>query len=160
MPTRLLPVLAVVALLAGCATSRTQANQHHSRAPARGTVITYPEQGVTIGPRSARAARYAAASSLKTPAAAIAALRLSPAAQVAFRTTVPVASLRTVTERLPVVTGVRTGVPYQAWVVSVRGPVVFIGGPGSTPPPAGTKCTDVEIYDLQLSRWTESFQSC
>lgn len=99
-------------------------------------------------------------SKLRTPAAAVAALRRSRWAVGAFMTGMRVASLHTVTEKLPVVNGVRAGVPYEAWVASVRGPVIFTGGPGSTPPPAGTECTDAAIYDLQLFRWTESIQSC
>jgi hypothetical protein len=122
--------------------------------------INYASLGVTVGLPSPRAAGYATGSSLRTSAAAIAALRRSRWALAAFRTGTPVASLHSVTETNPSVPGVRKGVRYQAWVVTVRGPVLFTGGPGSTPPPPHTKCTDVAIYDLQLARWTESLQSC
>jgi hypothetical protein len=160
MRTRL-PLLAVaLALAAGGATSGAQGHQPSRHPAGRSGVVTYAEQGVTVSRPSARAAHDAAASSLPTPAAAVTALRRSRWAQAAFSTGMPVASLHTVTEKYPVAKGVRVGVPYQAWVVRVRGPVIFTGGPGSTPPPAGTKCTDVAIYDLQLSRWTESVQSC
>jgi hypothetical protein len=97
---------------------------------------------------------------VKTPAAAVGAFERLPAVDGRSDGGIPVASLRSVTEHDPVVSGVRVGVPYQAWVVRLRAPVIFTGGPGPTPPPADTKCIDVGIYDLQISRWTESLQAC
>ena len=159
--TRLPLMFAVLALTAGCSASGAEAAHHSTgHAATRPATVTYAGQGVTVSPPSGRAKHDAAMSKLRTPAAAVAAVRRSRWAMGAFRTGTSVASLHTVTERHPVVKGIRAGVPYQAWVVSVRGPVIFTGGPGSTPPPAGTECTDVAIYDLQLARWTESLQAC
>ncbi len=72
-----------------CTAGRMQADQDQVRALPRGAVVAYPEQGVTIGLRSVRAVREAAASSLKTPSAAIAALRWSRSAQLAFELECP-----------------------------------------------------------------------
>lgn len=126
--------------------------------------LTYPDQGVSVYAPSSQGQSEAAASPLSTPAAAIAAFQQDPAATSAFGSALtastPTASLATVTEQNPVVSGVSVGVPYQAWVVRVQGPVNFYGGPGSTPPPAGTQCDDVGIYDLLHAQWSELIQSC
>lgn len=137
---------------------------HRRKAHAAGAGLTYPDQGVQVDPPSSQAAAIAAASPLSTPAAVLASFNQYPAAQSAFGSVLtsgnPSASLATVTEQNPIAPGVAVGIPYQAWVVSVRGPVNFYGGPNSTPPPADTQCNDVGIYDLQLSQWTELLQSC
>ncbi len=158
---RLLSVFVVSALALSCGpASGAQGHQPNGRLGTRGETTTYAEQGVILGPDSPQAAHYASVSRLRTPSAVIAALRQTRWAPDAFRTGVPSVSLHSVTEKDPAVKGVRVGVPYQAWVASVRGQVVFTGGPGSTAPSAHAKCTDVAIYDLQLSRWTDSIQSC
>ncbi len=137
---------------------------HRQRAHSAGAALTYPAQGVQVGAPSAQALRYAAASGLSTSSAAVAGFRQDRAAQGAFGSAItsgdPTAALATVTEQYPVTAGVSAGVPYQAWVLSVRGPAAFYGGPHSRPPPAGLQCDDVGIYDLQLSKWTELLQSC
>lgn len=137
---------------------------HRRKAHAAATGMTYPDQGVTVSPPSSQAAQDAAESSISTPSAAVTSFDQYPAAQSAFGLAAtsgsPTASLATVTEQDPISAGVSAGVPYQAWVVTVRGPVRVFGGPGSTPPPAGTECDDVGIFDFQLSTWTELLQSC
>lgn len=137
---------------------------HRQRAHSAGAALTYPAQGVQVGAPSAQALRYAATSGLSTSSAAVAGFKQDRAAQGAFGSAItsghPTAALATVTEQYPVTAGVSAGVPYQAWVLSVRGPAAFYGGPGSRPPPAGLQCDDVGIYDLQLSKWTELLQSC
>lgn len=89
---------------------------------------------MTVGPPSQRAAYYAAVSGSAAQSPPLPAVRRSRWGLCAFRTGVPVASLRSVTEKHPVVTGVRAGVSCRAWVASVRGPVVSTDGPGSAPP--------------------------
>lgn len=137
---------------------------HRQRAPVVGAAVTYPAQGVQVGAPSAQAPRYAATSGLSTSSADVASFKQDRAAQGAFGSAItsgnPTAALATVTEQYPVTAGVSVGVPYQAWVLSVRGPAAFYGGPDSRPPPAGLQCDDVGIYDLQLSKWTELLQSC
>jgi len=151
---------AVLALATSCGVGHAYAGQHGSQRRLGGASYSYPEEGVTVGPPSKRAVHDAAVSSLPNPKSVVAALRQLRWAPAAFKTGGPSVSLRSVTEKYPHVRGVSAGVTYQAWVVSVRGPVTFTGGPGSTPPPADTKCTDVVIYDLHVNRWTESLQSC
>jgi len=159
MTVRLPLIVAVSALASTHAGPAARAHQFSGHLATHSRSVVYAAQGVTVGPPSARAAHYAAISSLRTSASAIAALRRTRWALDAFKTGKPKASLHTVVERHPVAPGVRTGVPYQAWVITVRGPVIFTGGPGSTPP-IHPKCTDVAIYDLQLGRWTVSLQNC
>jgi hypothetical protein len=127
------------------------------------TAETYPDSGITVAAPSANATTLASQSQLSSAAAAAAAFRASPAAQNAFGPAVSgtiSASLQTVTEQEPIATGVKKNTPYQAWVVSVQGPVIFTGGPNSTPPPADTQCQDVGIYDLQTAEWSDYLQSC
>lgn len=156
--------------------------QSHRRttghAAAVGPGTTFPDQGVTLGSPSPQASQYAAASSLSTASAAVAAFQQLPAAQSVFGPALtsgnPSASLVSVTEQDPVVSNVTAGSSYAAWVVSLVGPEIGIGvgGPpvpsrGSSTPPAAQppatttmQCQDVGIYDLQLGQWTEMLQHC
>jgi hypothetical protein len=136
--------------------SKLRDGRHY--APTSGPIS--PDLGVQLGPPSAQAAGYAAASPIRTASAAIAAFAALGPFGSAIESGNPRATLQTVIERYPITPGVPAGVPYQAWVVIARGPVFFIGGLNSTPPPAGTRCNDIGVYDVELSKWTERMQSC
>ena len=132
-----------------------------SEVRARGSgATTYPEHGLIVRAPTTRVGAEAAHSKLGTASAAIAPAKRSRAFGWLFTAGRPVASLHTVTDRYSITAGVSPNVPYQAWVVSARGPVIFIGRPGSESPPVGTRCTNVAIYDLDISKWTEALQNC
>jgi hypothetical protein len=129
--------------------------------------ITYPSQGVDLSAPRSDAQSEAAAAGLRTASQAMIALREDLAARVfpisPKNSSHPHASLKTVIEHLPVVRGVTAGVPYQAWVVTMSGPALVIGGgdPGSTSGSTRVPtCQDIAIYDLRLKQWTEYIQSC
>ncbi len=73
------------------------------------------------------------------------------------------AGLYMVTERNPVYLCQRPGIKYPAWVVTVdHAPSLSTGGPAGGPqqlhPPYD--CRNVAIFDLNISKWTEFFQTC
>jgi hypothetical protein len=119
---------------------------------------------VTLSAPTPSAVHLADASHLPPAAAVIAALRArrnaGGALRNAFTSRGVRASLQTVLERYPTAARVKNNHPYQAWVAENRGPVVFIGGPASSPPRPGLICEDVAVYDLQIRAWSELFQSC
>jgi hypothetical protein len=121
--------------------------------------LTYPDQGVTVTPASSQAPAAAACSGVPTASSAVSAFEQDPASRSAFGppTGTVTATLATVTEVYPITPGVQVGVPYQAWVVSMPGQPKYFG---PATPPANTTCTDVAIYSVQLSTWTERLQSC
>ncbi len=130
------------------------------------STLTYPDQGIDVTAATSAATTLADASALPTVAAAEAALNAYPAALSVFGPALAApnnnikASLQTVTEQDPIATGVQQNVPYEAWVVQMTGPAIYVGGEGSTPPPAGLQCTDVAVYNLALAEWSELIQSC
>lgn len=132
----------------------------HQAVSAGSTALS--EQGVTLSPATLQAPVNAGASGVSTATDAVASLRSLPAAVSVFGPSLasgnPTATRFDVTESEPQNAGVVKGAPYPAWVVSVSGPPVF-SGIGS-PPPAGTTCDDIGIYDLEIDQWTELLQSC
>jgi hypothetical protein len=152
------------------ARKRREGHHHtraHSATGAIGPGTTFADQGVTLSAASAQSQSYAAGSGLSTTAAAISGFQNLSSAETVFGPTTlasnPTATLLTVTEQDPIVSGVTAGVPYSAWVVSVNGPEIDTGppAPGATTASSTTAtCKDVGIYDVQISKWTELLQNC
>lgn len=172
-----------IALAEGGASARKSLTATHSRAfyrrlvarklreghrlhPAAATAgQTYPTVGVTIGPPSSAASSQAASSSMTSASDVMASVGSQPASAAfgsAFSNGNASASLQTVTESSPVVSGVTPGSPYQAWVITGSGPPLNLGGTpiGHDSPPTTGTCRDVAIYDIDNATWTEFFQSC
>lgn len=147
------------------AKKRASTHRLHPQATGAASGQTYAEMGVTIGPPSSDATAQASSSAIKSGPAALSALQSNPAAAVygsAFSNGNASASLQTVTESAPVTSGVTAGTPYSAWVVTATGPPLAVGGTavGTTTPSSTAPCTDIAIYDVQTSAWSELFQSC
>jgi hypothetical protein len=155
--------------------ARKRREGHHRRTKARSAAVssigpgtTFADQGVTLSAASPSASSTASASSMPTSAAAVQGFQNLPAAQSVFGPTTlsdnPTATLLNVTEQDPIVSGVKVGVAYPAWVVSVSGPVEQVGTPADAPvaggPSTDLMCKDVGIYDVQTNQWTELLQGC